>query len=480
MATNLSRASQLALLPEAEREAFLGQCTAEELASLEYDWPGFWARPNQLPPPGAWKVWLILSGRGWGKTRAGAEQVIAWARTPGQRLALVAETAADVRDTVVEGESGILACSPPWFLPTYQPTKRRLTWPNGTIATTYSGDAPEQLRGPQHHFAWCDEIAKWRYAQEAWDNLELGLRLGQHPQVVATTTPRPIPLLRQLLADPGTVVTRGATYENTVNLAATFKERILARYEGTRLGRQELYAELLEDTPGALWTRLVLERTRVRQVPPLRRIVIGLDPGNDAGILVAALGDDGHGYVLEDLSLSGSPATWAGQAITGYYKYKANLIVAEANHGGDMVITTIATQDAQVATKKVWASQGKYARAEPVSALYEKGRVHHVGMFAELEDELCNWVPGEGLPSPNRLDGLVWALTELMLGPQPLTGLTLAPAGDPLLRLRPLAERAQRGTGARRFRDVDAAPAVPIPEALRRRWGLDDDPDDDY
>jgi len=212
MATSLSPASRLALLPQAERQAFLARCTTEELAALEYDWQGFWARPNQLPPPRPWKVWLILAGRGFGKTRAGAEQVIAWARNPQHRIALVAETAADVRDVVVEGESGILACSPPWFKPTYQPTRRRLTWANGTIATTYSGDAPEQLRGPQHHYAWCDEIAKWRYAQESWDNLELGLRLGRHPQVVATTTPRPIPLLRQLLADPGTVVTRGSTY----------------------------------------------------------------------------------------------------------------------------------------------------------------------------------------------------------------------------------------------------------------------------
>src|SRR5215471_8566906 len=430
MATNLSPASQLALLPRAERDAFIARCTPEELAALEYDWQGFWARPNQLPPPAPWKVWLILAGRGFGKTRAGAEQVITWARTPKQRIALVAETAADVRDVVVEGESGVLACSPPWFMPTYQPTKRRLTWPNGTIATIYSGDAPEQLRGPQHHHAWCDEVAKWRYAQEAWDNLELGLRLGQHPQVVATSTPRPIPLLRTLLSDPGTKVSRGNTYENAVNLAATFKERILSRYEGTRLGRQELYAELLEDTPGALWTRLLLEQTRVRQVPTLRRIVIGVDPGNDAGIIVAGLGDDGHGYVLEDLSISGSPATWAGQAITGYHKYKANVIVAEANHGGDMVITTIATRKAKVATKKVWASQGKYARAEPRSALYEKGLVHHVGMFATLEDQLCNWVPGEGLPSPNELDACTWALTELMLSGGHLPAVDLSRAAD--------------------------------------------------
>jgi phage terminase large subunit-like protein len=416
-------------------------------------------------------VWLILAGRGFGKTRAGAEQVIIWARTPKQRIALVAGTAADVRDVVVEGESGILACSPPWCMPTYQPTKRRLTWPNGTIATTYSGDAPAQLRGPQHHHTWCDEVAKWRYAQEAWDNLELGLRLGQHPQVVATTTPRPIPLLRQLLADPGTVVTRGSTYENTINLASTFKDRILNRYEGTRLGRQELYAELLEDTPGALWTRLLLEATRVRQVPPLRRIVIGLDPGNEAGIIVAGLGDDGHGYVLADLSINGSPATWAGQAIAGYHKYKANVIVAEANHGGDMVIATIGTQDDKAATKKVWASQGKYARAEPCSALYERGLVHHVGMLATLEDQLCNWVPGEGLPSPNELDACVWALTELMLGTQIPAGLSLAPALD--LRQRPMSRRVTRMPGQPRPRDASPDDSVRASqEAVRRRWSV--------
>jgi phage terminase large subunit-like protein len=442
MATNLSPASHLALLPPEERAAFLASCTPEQASALEYDWQGLWARPNQLPPPAPWKVWLILAGRGFGKTRAGAEQVIAWARTPQQRIALVGETSADNRDVLIEGESGILACAPPWCRPAYQPSRRRLTWPNGTIATTYSGDAPEQLRGPQHHYAWCDEIAKWRYAQEAWDNLELGLRLGAHPQVVVTTTPRPIPLLRQLLADPDTVVTRGSTYENTVNLAATFKDHILNRYEGTRLGRQELYAELLEDTPGALWSRLLLEQTRVRQVPPLRRIVIGLDPGNEAGIVVAALGDDGHGYVLEDLSISGSPATWAQQAIAGYHKYRVNLLVAEKNHGGDMVRQTLATQDATVAVQAVWASQGKYARAEPISALYEQGRVHHVGMLAELEDQLCNWVPGEGLPSPNELDACVWALTELMLGMQIPTNLSLLPALEGMQKASPFAQGA--------------------------------------
>jgi phage terminase large subunit-like protein len=417
--STLSPASQLALLPAVERQAFLAELTPEELAALEYDWQGFWSRPAQLPPPGAWKVWLILAGRGFGKSRTGAEQVREWARTPKQRIALIGETAADVRDVMVEGESGILLCCPPWLQPRYEPSKRRLTWPNGTTATTYSGDAPEQLRGPQHHHAWCDELAKWKYAIDCWDNLELGLRLGDDPRCVVTTTPRPIPLLKQLLADPGTVVTRGSTYDNTVNMAPSFKERILARYEGTRLGRQELYAEVLEDTPGALWSRQLLEDTRVRAVPALKRIFVGLDPGGDAGIVAAGLGEDGHGYVLDDRSVSGSPATWAGQAIATYHTLQANAIVAERNHGGEMVELTLRTQDPKVSVQTVWASQGKYARAEPVSALYEQRKVHHVGMFAAMEDELCNWVPGEGLPSPNRLDALVWALTALMLGPGP-------------------------------------------------------------
>jgi len=267
-------------------------------------------------------------------------------------------------------------------------------------------------------------------------------------------------------------------YENTVNLAATFKERILGRYEGTRLGRQELHAELLEDTPGALWTRLLLERTRVRQVPPLRRIVVGLDPGSAAGIVVVGLGNDGHAYVLEDVSIRGSPATWAGQAIAAYHKYTANVIVAEANHGGDMVITTIATQDDRVATKKVWASQGKYARAEPVSALYEKGRVHHVGLFAELEDQLCTWVPGEGQPSPNELDALVWALTEVMLGTHIPAGLSLATALTDTHH-RPIATLDRPTEPPRRFRDAArSASAQGVSEEMRRRWGLDEAEED--
>lgn len=256
--STLSPASELALLPLEERDAFLRELKPEELAALEYDWERFWSRPAQRPPTSPWKVWLILAGRGFGKSRAGAEQVRAWASTPKQRIALVGETAADVRDVMVEGESGILACCPPWNQPRYEPSKRRLSWPNGSVATTYSGDSPDQLRGPQHTHAWLDEVCKFKYPQEIWDNLELGLRLGRDPRVVVTTTPRPLPLLRAMLADPSTVVTRGSTYDNTINLASSFKERILARYEGTRLGRQEIYAEILDDLEGSLWKRAMI------------------------------------------------------------------------------------------------------------------------------------------------------------------------------------------------------------------------------
>lgn len=427
-----SLAQQLATLPDWEREALLASMPDKEVAALEYDWH-FWARPNQLPPVDRpWKVWLILAGRGYGKTRTAAEQVIGWARERAQRIALVAETSADARDVIVEGESGILACSPPWFKPKYEPSKRRLTWPNGSQATTYSGDDPEQLRGPQHHKALVDELAKYRYAQDTWDNLELGLRLGDDPQVVVATTPRPIPLIKALMRDPQTVVTRGSTYENRANLASTFMSRIVQRYEGTRLGRQELYAEILEDTPGALWTRALLEHCRIATLPTMQRIVVGLDPGGDAGIVVAGLGEDGHGYVLEDASISGAPIDWGKQAIAAYERHHANAIIAEKNHGGDMVVTTLKTITETAAIETVWASQGKYARAEPVSALYEQGRVHHVGMFPQLEDELCDWVPGEGMPSPNRLDACVWALTKLLLGSRQLPDLDFGAALDGL------------------------------------------------
>lgn len=336
-----------------------------------------------------------------------------------KRLALVAPTAADARDVMVEGESGILATSPPDFYPHYEPSKRRLTWPNGAIATLFSADEPNRLRGPQFDGAWADEIAAWRYP-EAWDQLQFGLRLGMDPRVVATTTPRPIPFILELLESRTTHVTVGSTYDNVANLADAFIEKIIAKYEGTRLGRQELYAEILTEVPGALWKREVIEQYRVRRMPALARVVVAVDPAAsdsegsaETGIIVAGVGEDRNAYVFDDVSLHASPDGWAKQAVAAYYRHNADRIVAEVNNGGDMVGYTVRTVDQGVAYKDVRASRGKQIRAEPVAALYEQGKVHHVGYFGELEDQLCTWVPGE--KSPDRLDALVWALTELML-----------------------------------------------------------------
>jgi phage terminase large subunit-like protein len=339
------------------------------------------------------------------------------------RIALVGRTTADVRDVMVEGESGILAVSAPWCKPKYEPSRRRLTWPNGAIATCFSADEPDLLRGPQHDGAWGDELAAWRYGADTWDQLQFGLRLGDDPRAVLTTTPRPTKLVREILEDPTTVTIRGSTYENAGNLAPAFLERMTAKYAGTRLGRQELAAELLDDNPFALWQRKLIEGLRVTQkkLPAMKRIVVAIDPNAssdeeaaEAGIIGAGLGVDGRGYVLEDVTTSGSPATWADAAVKLYRRLEADRIIAEANNGGEMVEHTVRTVDENVSFRAVHASRGKLTRAEPISALYEQGRVHHVGCFPELEDQMCEWVPGQ--PSPDRMDALVWALTELMLG----------------------------------------------------------------
>lgn len=398
------------------------------MTRLRYEW-SVWARDNQLEPDGDWYIWLLLAGRGYGKTRVGAEMTCATAqRLPGCHLALIAETAADAREVMVEGpDSGILAISPPWFKPKYEPSKRRLTWPNDSYATTYSGDEPDQLRGPQHHFAWADEVAKWKYPQMAWDNLEFGLRLGIKPRVVVTTTPRPIPIIKAMVADEQTHLTTGSTYENMANLAPAFIQRVVKKYEGTRLGRQELHAVLLEDNPAALWKRADIEKTRVTKAPDLQRVAVAIDPsatsgGNEAGIIVAGIApcrckgfEEIHGFVLDDRSLQGSPSGWATEGVTAYHTFRADRLYGETNNGGEMVELTVRTvpNGKDVAYQGVHASRGKYTRAEPVSALYEQCKVHHVGMFAQLEDEQCQWVPGE--ESPNRLDALVWVLTGLML-----------------------------------------------------------------
>lgn len=416
---NISTVYDLARLPETVTDRLLDELPEEDLAGLCHDWP-FFARPAQLPPPGDWLIWLILAGRGWGKTRTGSEYVIARAGAGHGPIALIGETAADVRDVMIEeGPASILKVSPPWFRPQYEPSKRRLTWPNGVMATAFAGDAPDQLRGPQHATVWADEPAKWRYATEAWDNMEMGLRVGPDPRCIATTTPRPIALIRNLVKDPHVTVTTGSTYDNLANLSPVFAERIRRRYEGTRLGRQELHAELLTDNPGALWSFDLIDEHRTGGTQPaMKRIVIGVDPsggGNEIGIVAAGLGHDGHGYVLEDRTLEGSPAAWANAVVNLYDALKADRVVAEKNFGGDMVLSTLRTARASLPVSLVTASRGKQQRAEPVAALYEQGRVHHVGSFPKLEDEMTTWDPDTVDWSPNRLDALVWALTELML-----------------------------------------------------------------
>jgi phage terminase large subunit-like protein len=350
---------------------------------------------------------------------------------------LIAETAADARDVMIgDGKaasdptagSGILQIHPKDFRPIYEPSKRRLTWPNGAIASVYNGTEPDQLRGPQHDAAWCDELAKWRYAQEAWDQLQFGMRTGDNPQVCITTTPRPIILLKEIIKDRGTVITRGSTFDNAANLSPKFLGVIKRKYEGSRLGRQELDAELLEDMEGALWKRSIIDALRVNlaDIPPLVRVVVAIDPNassnddsNECGIICAGLGQNGHAYVLDDVSAVMAPSEWASEAVSLYHARQADKIVAEINNGGEMVENTIRMINPNVSYRSVWASRGKVTRAEPISALYEQGRVHHVGAFARLEDQMCAFTVdfnrNEMGYSPDRLDALVWALTELMV-----------------------------------------------------------------
>ncbi len=424
-----AKSSTASATPAQEREAYeaaVGDDTGRKL-TFNVGWRNK-ARPEQRPPTDDdWIVWLLLAGRGFGKTRTGAEFIRLMARDGlARRIALVGPTANDVRAVMVEGESGLLAvCAEDGFQgPVYEPANRRLRWPNGAIATCYSADEPRRLRGPQHDLAWLDEVCAWRDPQGAWDMLMLGLRLGDRPRAVVTTTPKPIRLLRDLVAQPTTRVTRGKTKDNEKNLAPSFIASIVKRYEGTRLGRQELDAELLDQADGALWTRAMIEAARIdpSAEPQRRRIVVAIDPAGSArpgsdetGIVVAALGADGRAYILADASGRMSPNLWARRAIALYRRFNADRIVAETNMGGDMIEATLRTVMPEAPYKGVSASRGKHARAEPVAALYEQGRVSHVGPFPALEDQMCNWEPGIGLASPDRLDALVWALTELML-----------------------------------------------------------------
>lgn len=384
---------------------------------------------------GNWTTWLVLGGRGAGKTRTGAEWVRGmalglpeFAESPAGRIALVGTSFSDVRDVMVEGPAGLLAVHRREARPAWFPSLRRLVWPNGAVAQTFSAEDPDGLRGPQFAAAWCDEIAKWREPEAAFDNLQFGLRLGERPRQVVTTTPRPIPLLKRLLADPNVAVSRARTADNAANLAPAFLDTVVGRYAGTRIGRQELDGELLEDRPDALWTRDVIERGRVALAPPLVRVAVAVDPPASAGpraascgIVAAGVDAAGAGYVLADATLPAArPRDWALSAVALYRRLEADALVAETNQGGDMVSAVLREVDSTVPVTPVRATRGKYLRAEPVSLLYAQGRVRHVGAFPELEDEMCDFGPA-GLSSgasPDRLDALVWALTHLMLSPR--------------------------------------------------------------
>jgi phage terminase large subunit-like protein len=412
----------------AERRALVLESLHEDDARAMLAHWKFWARTEQLPPPGDWRIWLMMAGRGFGKTRAGAEWVRGIAEEDGKaRVALVGATMAEARAVMVEGESGLLAVASPDKRPKWEPSLHRLRWPSGAVATLHSAAEPEGLRGPQFTHAWCDEIAKWPFGVAAWDNLSMALRLGDFPRALVTTTPRPVPLLRTLIARPGVRVTHGRTIENRANLAHDFLAAMEESYAGTRFRRQELDGELIEEAEGALWSRDLIERCRVRAAPDLVRVVIGVDPpagagaGSDAcGIVVAALGGDGSGYVIEDASVQGlAPEGWAGAVAAAAARHGADRVIAEANNGGAMVESVLRAADAGLPVRLVHASRGKVARAEPVAVLYERGRAHHVGAFPALEDELAGLTidgryvgPGR---SPDRADALVWALTALLL-----------------------------------------------------------------
>jgi phage terminase large subunit-like protein len=442
-------------------DAALEELTEDEARSIEWDW-AFWGRPDQFEPDefarGDRKVWFVRAGRGYGKTRTGAETVRSRVhRGMAGRLAIVAPTAGDARDIMVEGESGILACHPPWFQPKYEPSKRRITWPNGATATVFSADEPDRLRGPQFDFVWGDEPASWRFGEEAWDNIEFGLRLGDHPQAMLTGTPRPLPWLKAIWADPETIVTTGSSFRNMANLAQSFIRRILKKYEGTRLGLQELHALVLEDVEGALWTRRMIDQDRIRweesegglilPVPDLDVVVVGVDPAgtntadsDETGIIVAGRDgtrEDGHGYVLADWTLKGSPLEWAQAVVNAVEYHQADYVVAEVNMGWDLVVSNIHTVAPRLKVKKVSAKRGKKLRAQPVANLYEQHRIHHVGMIDSqqvlhgtkeavldqegLETQMTEWVPGgeDGKPasgdSPDRVDALVYALSDLLV-----------------------------------------------------------------
>ena len=423
-------ASWARLLP-----AELAEYPADLLEVLQEAWGLFGRIDQRLADPPQKPTWLVLGGRGAGKTRTGAEWVkgmalgqAPYAAAPVGRIALVGETLGQVRDVMVEGVSGLLSIHTRWERPLWSPSRRRLEWTSGAIAQVFSAEDPEGLRGPQFAAAWSDELAKWPNLQECWDMLQFGLRLGERPRQIVTTTPRPLPLIKRLLADGNVAVSRAATRENKFNLAAEFLKAVEVAYGGTRLGRQELEGEIVEESPDALWTRAMIEACREPAAPPLVRIVVAVDPpasssnrADRCGLVVAGIDEDGIGHVLEDATLSGArPHEWAARAVALHARHEADALVVEVNQGGEMAESVIREVDPSVPVTSVRATRGKYLRAEPVAALYAQGRVRHAGAFPALEDEMCDFGPA-GLSSgrsPDRLDALVWALTHLMLAPK--------------------------------------------------------------
>lgn len=412
------------------------QLDPKKAEELRYTWK-FWARPNQLAPEGKWNTWFINAGRGFGKTRAGVEWVRQQVMQGKKRGAAIAATNSDIERVMINGESGFLNCC--WEgdktvrgvklgKPMWSPTKRTLTWENGAQIQFFSAEEPERLRGPQFEFAWCDELAAWNRDRDTWDMLQFCLRLGKHPQTCVTTTPKPTKLVRDILKNSSTVVTTGSTFDNSANLAAPYLQAVKSQYEGTRLGRQELYAEIMDEASGALWNRQLLEQCEVDIPDPvefaktLNRVVVAIDPAvtsnaesDMTGIVVAGIDINGTSYILEDATDRYSPEQWATKAVDLYFKYSADRIVAERNQGGDMVRHTIQTVNEVIPLRLVHASRGKFARAEPVSALYERNKVKHVRGLDELENQMVQWEPLGSIGSPDRLDALVWALTDLAL-----------------------------------------------------------------
>jgi len=426
----LSKLEELQLLPPDQRKTFLSHLDNNTAEDLLFDIK-FKGRPKQQYPVGNWDTWMILAGRGFGKTFTGSNTVNNWAlNDPGCTIAIVVETAKDITRVLIEGNGGILKQSNPNFTPVFiSGVKNYFKYPNGSLALVYNGSEPDQLRGPEHHYAWVDELAKMRYQQEVWDMLLMGMRLGDHPKVLVTTTPKPTILIKSLYKDPDTVVTEGSTYENSSNLPDSYLAQLKKKYDGTRLGQQELYAKILDDNPNALFKSADIELTRItassRQrkllIESLDRVVVAVDPAvsanensDETGIIVAGRKGD-NGYIIADGSLKGTPNEWAAAAVHLYKLNTADRIVAEKNQGGLMVESTIRTVDKFLPITLIHASKGKASRAEPIAALYEQHRVHHVGLFVDLEEQMVSFDPslGNKQKSPDRLDALVYALAEL-------------------------------------------------------------------